>query len=130
IGGLALGSGLWLTLLANIYFCFVELAILVALMEHGDGYLKRYRWVRGMRSRLERRASNVGDKVGRWGVPGLIIFVAVPLIMTGPWVGLFVGFVLKMKHWVVLLAVGTGSAISMIVMGLLLVSGGELYLKW
>ncbi|MDX9979573.1 MAG: small multi-drug export protein [Lentisphaeria bacterium] len=48
-----------------------------------------------------------------WGIPGLILFVWFPFLMTGPVVGSVIGYLLGMRPWTVIAAVmaGTISAI-------------------
>ena len=48
-----------------------------------------------------------------WGIPGLILFVWFPFLMTGPVVGSVIGYLLGMRPWVVVTTVmfGTTSAI-------------------
>ncbi len=48
-----------------------------------------------------------------WGIPGLILFVWFPFLMTGPVVGSVIGYLLGMRPWVVISTVmfGTTSAI-------------------
>lgn len=48
-----------------------------------------------------------------WGIPGLILFVWFPFLMTGPVVGSVIGYLLGMRPWVVVSTVmfGTTSAI-------------------
>lgn len=48
-----------------------------------------------------------------WGIPGLVLFVWFPFLMTGPVVGSVIGYLLGMRPWVVVCTVmfGTTSAI-------------------
>lgn len=48
-----------------------------------------------------------------WGIPGLILFVWFPFMMTGPVVGSVIGYLLGMRPWIVISTVmfGTVSAI-------------------
>jgi uncharacterized membrane protein len=122
---LAMDAGYGWTVLANAMFCYTELAFLIVLIEHGDQLLRRVPFLRRMRERMERRADKHKDHIKRWGVPGLFAFVAIPVFMSGPWVGVFLGHAIKMKNCVILLAVGTGSSVSMSFVCLLLTLGGE-----
>ncbi len=44
-----------------------------------------------------------------WGIPGLILFVWFPFLMTGPVVGSVIGYLLGMRPWVVVATVLTGT---------------------
>lgn len=127
---LALGVGYWPTLWANVYFCFAELAVLLALIEHGEPFLRRHPWLRARIESLEARAEQHRASIERWGLPGLALLVSVPLVFTGPWVGLALGHVMRLRPWRVLVAVGLGSAISMAFLGGILEGGGHLYVNY
>lgn len=69
---------------------------------------------------LDSAVRNVRDSAHRqrhllagWGIPGLILFVWFPFLMTGPVVGSVIGYLLGMRPWTVIAAVlaGTFSAI-------------------
>lgn len=62
---------------------------------------------------VHRSAESQRGRLLKWGIPGLILFVWFPFLMTGPVVGSVIGFLLGMRPWVVLCVVmfGTISAI-------------------
>ncbi len=62
---------------------------------------------------VHRSAETQRARMLKWGIPGLILFVWFPFLMTGPVVGSVIGFLLGMRPWVVISVVmfGTISAI-------------------
>ncbi|NQT03731.1 MAG: small multi-drug export protein [Planctomycetes bacterium] len=55
------------------------------------------KWLRNMLDRLHRSAETHKDKVQRYGIIGLFVFVWLPFWMTGPVVGCVIGFLLGLK---------------------------------
>lgn len=55
------------------------------------------KWLRNMLDRLHRSAETHKDKVQRYGLIGLFVFVWLPFWMTGPVVGCIIGFLLGLK---------------------------------
>jgi len=55
------------------------------------------KWLRNMLDRLHRSAETHKDKVQRYGIIGLFVFVWLPFWMTGPVVGCIIGFLLGLK---------------------------------
>jgi len=64
-------------------------------------------------ARARRAASTHHDKMVRYGVPGLFLFVWFPFWMTGPLMGAIIGYFMRLRHSVNLTAVllGTYAAI-------------------
>ena len=60
------------------------------------------------------------DKVRRYGIVGLFIFVWVPFWMTGPVVGAAIGYLLRFPAWLTLSIVLAGTCIAMLGWGYLL----------
>lgn len=57
------------------------------------------KWLKNTFERLHRAAENHKDKVQKYGVIGLFVFVWLPFWMTGPVVGCIIGFLLGIKAW-------------------------------
>ena len=57
------------------------------------GYFSRYDW---FRERIERIGSKRGGVIERYGVIGHIVFVAVPLPVTGAWTGTLLAWLFKL----------------------------------
>jgi len=94
-----------------------------------------YRW--GFYARLFDRfvakaRAKVHDKVERYGYWGLLLFVAVPLPITGAWTGALGGWILGMERKKVMLAIAAGVCVSGLVVSLVVGLGVEalsLFLK-
>jgi uncharacterized membrane protein len=70
-------------------------------------------WLRNTFERTQRAAEVHKDKVQKYGVIGLFVFVWFPFWMTGPVVGSVIGFLLGMRVWLnmTVVLVGTCTAI-------------------
>jgi uncharacterized membrane protein len=64
--------------------------------------------------RMHRAAEMNQDKIRRYGIPGLFVFVFIPFWMTGPLVGSIIGFLLGLKPWVNLTVVLSGTYLACI----------------
>lgn len=60
-------------------------------------------------SEMEQAASTKKSKWKRWGIPGVFIFVWIPLTGTGPIVGAILGRIIGLSYWTNLITVGLGS---------------------
>ncbi len=61
---------------------------------------------------LDKKVDKNEDKINSYGFFGLMIFVAIPLPMTGAWTGSLVAGVTKMKFWRAMLSVTLGVLIA------------------
>ena len=70
-------------------------------------------WLKNIFERTQRAAETHKDKVQRYGVIGLFLFVWFPFWMTGPVVGSVIGFLLGLKVWlnITVVLAGTCAAI-------------------
>ena len=69
---------------------------------------------------VQRKKNEHQDKFDRYGIFGLFIFVFIPFWMTGPIVGSIMGFLIGMKHYVVIFIVFIATIISITLWGLFL----------
>lgn len=58
--------------------------------------------------------------VVKYGVPGVFLFVWIPLPMTGPLVGSIIGYLIGLRPWVNMLAVLAGTYMAVVCWGILL----------
>ena len=70
--------------------------------------------------RIEKAAERNEQKIHRYGIPGLILFVCIPFWMTGPVVASVIGFFLGLRPWVNMFVVLTGTVFASIGWALLL----------
>ncbi len=104
-GGRAAGVGICImdgislmeTFIYNFYLevlivCFTYSMVVSSL----DGSLQ-FRWLRFLALKVMRKARRHKDKIERFGVIGLFLFVMAPLPVTGPVIGAIIGYLLKMR---------------------------------
>jgi uncharacterized membrane protein len=66
-------------------------------------------WLDSAVRNVRASAHNQRHRLTGWGIPGLILFVWFPFLMTGPVVGSVIGYLLGMRPWIVISAVMTGT---------------------
>jgi len=66
-------------------------------------------WLKNIFERIHKAAETHKDKVQRYGIIGLFIFVWFPFWMTGPVVGCVIGFLLGLRVWLNITVVLTGT---------------------
>ncbi len=69
-------------------------------------------WLKNIFQRAHKAAEAHKDKVQRYGVIGLFIFVWFPFWMTGPVVGCVIGFLLGLRVWLNITVVLTGTYVA------------------
>lgn len=72
------------------------------------------RWLKRLSDRTRRAAEKNKDKVRKYGIIGLFMFVWLPFWMTGPVVGCMIGYLLGMRVWVNLITVLTGTYVAIL----------------
>ncbi len=99
----------------DLFSAFLVASAAIIVLSIALGYLIYYiddimEWFGGSRIGLLRRVKGFYDKyvlgvrrrakpyVDRYGVPGLIVFVAIPLPATGVWTGALAGYILGMER--------------------------------
>lgn len=70
--------------------------------------------------RMQGAAESHRDKVRKFGIVGLFIFVFVPFWMTGPVVGSIIGFMIGLRPWVNVVVVLFGTYVATVLWALLL----------
>ncbi len=69
-------------------------------------------WLKNIFERIHKAAETHKDKVQRYGIIGLFIFVWFPFWMTGPVVGCVIGFLLGLRVWLNITVVLTGTYVA------------------
>lgn len=62
--------------------------------------------------RIEEAAEANEERIHRYGIPGLLLFVCIPFWMTGPVIGSVLGFFLGLRPWVNMFVVLFGTTIA------------------
>ncbi len=74
-----------------------------------------------------RTRSKVGDNLEKWGFWGLMVFVMIPLPVTGAYTGSFAAWVFGIEKRKAFLAVSMGVLISGLIVTAIFLSGAELF---
>jgi uncharacterized membrane protein len=77
-------------------------------------------WLRKFVNRILTTAEQHQQKVKRYGIPGLAVFVWFPLTMTGPLVGCVIGYMIGLSPWVNMVVVLTSTYLAIISWAMLL----------
>jgi uncharacterized membrane protein len=89
--------------------------------------LKFYRkLIGGVLSKLQKRVDKVQRQMNRWGYLALMLFVAVPLPVTGAWSGSLIAWALGLNRWKSFLAISGG----IIIEGLLVLFASFGFFSW
>ena len=72
------------------------------------------KWLKKVSDRTRRAAETHKDKVHKYGVIGLFMFVWFPFWMTGPVVGCMIGYLLGLRVWINLTTVLTGTCVAIL----------------
>lgn len=113
-------------LVCTITNLLVFFPIHVALT-HFYNYFKKYQTVEKMVLRVRTKA---GPKVKKYGIIGLIPFVAVPLPVTGAWTGTLIAWLLNLDRKKSFLAIAAGVVIAGILVTLISVLAAEILFEW
>ncbi len=102
-------SLLGLIVLSSLLTLFLESLLYSAL----QGRLSRIKLAKRLATWITIRSSKKASKAVKYGIPGLIAFVALPLPMTGVYTGSVVGLFLGLKKKELLLSIFIGGLISL-----------------
>lgn len=116
-GAIPLGIALGLTPeivipLAFIFNCLVFFPIFFALNFFYERFFIRFRTVRRFVDRAHRKGKPYIEK---YGIPGLIVFVGIPLPVTGAWTGTIIAWLFDLEWKRSFLAVCIGVLIATII---------------
>jgi len=75
-------------------------------------HLLVFKWLKRIFERTRRVAEAHKDKVQRYGIIGLFVFVWCPFYMTGPVVGCVIGFLLGLRAWLNMTVVLAGTYVA------------------
>jgi uncharacterized membrane protein len=75
-------------------------------------HLLAFKWLDKSFGRIHRAAEAHKDKIQRYGIVGLFVFVWLPFWMTGPAVGCVIGYMLGLRAWVNMTVVLSGTYVA------------------
>jgi len=96
----------------------VPVLLLPVLLEKATGWLRKFRLFDEMIGWLFARIERHSGVIAKYGVVGLVLFVAVPLPGTGGWSGCVAAFLMRMRYRTTVVAVSAGMAIAGVVVTL------------
>ena len=100
-GGLIAASLMHVPLGPAFVICYIgnllPIPFILLFIRRIINYFKKTRLLRGFAEWLERKSEKNREKVARYEVLGLLLFVAIPLPGTGAWTGALVAAMLDMR---------------------------------
>ena len=103
--GLTWGSAYVLSVIGNL----LPVPLLLQFFQYLERFLRRWRIFGSFFDWLHKRTRRKGSrKIELWGEMGLILFVAIPLPVTGAWTGAFAANIFRLNKWKSFLAITIG----------------------
>ncbi len=126
LAGVLLGLSFSASLLISMLSLLALSLMLTVSVGYIDAFMSRMTSSRGILSRIallyvrlrDRSASKASGKVERWGVLGLIAFIAVPLPATGVYTGALASIILGIRGYKLLMALIVGGILSIMIMSI------------
>jgi len=123
--GIAFGLNPWLVFMVAVCFnIFAFLPIYIGL-NFFYKYIKNKNFVKKIITRARERGHKSMEKYGIWG---LILFVAIPLPMTGVWTATLISWIFDIERWKSFILISIGVVISGLIVTL--ASLGVINLIW
>lgn len=117
LAGRESGLPLWLVISLVMYLETVIVLTVFPLFVLSFEELITFRPLLRAAARMRRAAEARHDKVVKYGVPGLFLFVWFPFWMTGPLVGAIIGYFMRLRHSVNLTVVLLGTYVAILCWG-------------
>ena len=96
--GVAAGVPLWQAILISIIGNMIPVPLIILFVKKVFAWMRtKSDWLNAFVEKMEAKAEKNVDKVTRYEVWGLFLFVAIPLPGTGAWTGSLVAALLDMK---------------------------------
>ncbi len=121
------GIPLWLSFLLGVlsnalvpFLGFIFFSTLHSLLDRWSLYHRFFEHT------INRARRSVGEKVNKYGLLGLMLFVAIPLPITGAWTGTIGAWVLGLDRKKSILFILLGVLVSGIIVGIVLYTGSEI----
>jgi len=120
LAGKDLGLPIWLAIGLVMYLETLMVLALFPLFVLSFEELITFRPLLRAAARARRAAATHHDKVMKYGVPGLFLFVWFPFWMTGPLMGAIIGYFMRLRHGVNLTVVLLGTYVAIVCWGWIL----------
>lgn len=116
----ALGFGHAAAMPLNMLIEAILVLLFYPLFVFSLNHLPAFEFLRKIVDRASQAAEKHQDKVQRYGIPGLVLFVWFPFSMTGPMVGCVIGYMIGLRPWVNVSVVLGSTFTAIVCWGLLL----------
>ncbi|NLO82462.1 MAG: small multi-drug export protein [Clostridiales bacterium] len=117
--GMAMGLGIWESFACSYIGSLLPVPVLLFFFRPIMGYLHKTRILKGFARWIHRRTSQKSQKVHKYSLLGLFIFVAVPLPTTGVWTGSMIASFLKLGIIQSFIAISVGNLVAGLIILLL-----------
>lgn len=120
---------LWLAYPLAVFGNMIPIPFIIFLLDPITRFLRRWkmgdRFVEWLFARTRRKGAQI-EKYEMWG---LLIFVAIPLPMTGAWTGAMAGYIFGLKWYKNLWACFLGVCIAGVIMSVLSIAARETFIQ-
>ncbi len=123
--GVAAGLEPWVVCVLAILGNMLPVPFILLFIRKIFAWMCRFDKLRPIVEKLERRAAGKSDKVKKYELLGLFLFVAVPLPGTGAWTGSLIAALMEMRLKRALPAIALGVLTAGVVVTLVMVLGVE-----
>lgn len=124
------GQSVWPYFFIVIFLNILVILLIFMFFDLLHNVFMRLDWYRKVigkvLARVQKRMDKVQDRMDRWGYFALMLFVAVPLPVTGAWSGSLIAWALGLNRWKSFLAISAGVVIA----GLLVLFASFGLLSW
>ena len=117
--GIASGADPWLVCALAIVGNLLPVPFILLFIRHIFAWMRRFDKLRSIVDALEKKANSKSDKVRKYEILGLFLFVAIPLPGTGAWTGSLVAALMDMKFGKAILSVALGVLTAGVIMTLI-----------
>jgi len=117
-GIIALQLPVWETAVFSIVGNMLPIVFILLLLEPAYKWLARYPWLDRFFQWLFARTRRKGKLIERLELVGLVVFVSIPLPVTGAWTGSVAAFLFKIPFWKAFPAILCGVCIACFVVTL------------
>lgn len=110
--GYSLGLGHSTVIPISMIIETIKVLVIYPLFVFSLRQLLVVKWLKNIFGHINKAAEAHKDKVQRYGIIGLFVFVCFPFWMTGPLVGCVIGYLLGLRVWINISAVLAGTYVA------------------
>ncbi len=125
LGDMPLWQAYPLAVLGNM----IPIPFIIFFLEPATNFLRRWKWGDRFVEWLFARTRRKGKKIQKYEAWGLVMFVAIPLPITGAWTGSLAGHLFGLKRHRIFLACFGGVCIAGVIMSILSIFARETF-EW